>query len=164
LVEIANDNDPLHPTKLMPLGDMFNFMQHVTLTGGEEDYEKIVWLGQHGAPSGGLGYLGGDLILALWDYQSAKNVRASQPPFPGLPNISVAPMISDADIDPALNWARNPTWYAPDAFGFTNYRNDSSLPVPTANETQFFDFAWKGYKNPDASLQVFQQDGTYLVN
>jgi flagellar hook capping protein FlgD len=166
LAEIAAENDPGNPTKLIVLGDMFNFMEHSILPGGEEDYEKIVWLGQSGAPSGGLGYLTGNLILALWGLESAANVRAVEPQFPGQPNVSVVAMLSNDDPIP---WAENPTWYdsdglGSDALGFSNYRVDYTLDIPTANETQLYNFAWKRYANPDATLQVFGSSGDYKTD
>ena len=128
--------------------DMLNPYQN----GEKEDYQYANWMGKWGSSrleNTQMGLLDSDIILHLWHPTiTATTVAADWPAqhaFIAGPESNSNPeqwaTIGDLYDDPAcqgyavLQWAR----YA----------------LPTTSDDRMFDYAWKRYKHPDASVHAF---------
>lgn len=146
-------------------GDMFNPNQN-----GTDDYNHAQWLGQPGptAWTSDPQFLS-NLQLYLWHHGYSLAWRTEGQGMT-TPQVKVLGCLySETPLhtgDPILleqpaDWAKDATWYEPDAQGFFAYNFDKAR-LPLEREKTMFDYAWKRYANPDATLQAFGPGNQYL--
>ena len=150
------------------LGDMFN-----PVGNGNPSYQHAGWLGQYGPTSGALGDLLGGIILYMWPRDQSEKVReVYQEAWPRSESEdasvvpSIGPPIPDfSGIGSEMNeWVTNPTWYEGDALGFFGYNWTLWAPAEDSSQEKLLKYAWKRYRNPDVTLQVFYPNGTYKTD
>jgi hypothetical protein len=118
-----------------------------------------------GIPAGHLAVLenvGNDIIFTMTHVDCANEARNAGWPgvdcATGQDNIFVIPTMQSetgSSQGHPEDWATNPTWYEDDALGFMSLDYDEDH---TETQERLLDYAWKRHRNPDATLQAYENN------